>query len=265
MLQIPLQAGRLFAATDLEKSPGVVVINASFAKRLFPDKSAVGQVLLRGQLADIKLEIVGVVGDVKAQGLNTPPPDIMYLPLRQWGGMGMTLAVSTAGAAAAMQTVLRTAVAAVDKTQAIAFFTTMESALQQSLGYQRVTAWLTGLFSAVALVLSAVGLYSVLAYAVTQRTSEIGIRMALGADKGRVISLILSQGMKLVAIGLIIGLGASAAGSRLLNSLLYEIEPLNPLVFGGVTVLFAVVAVFACLLPSLRASRIDPLVALRSE
>jgi ABC-type antimicrobial peptide transport system permease subunit len=141
----------------------------------------------------------------------------------------------------------------------------MESALEQSLGYQRVTAWLTGLFSGVALVLSAVGLYSVLAYAVTQRTSEIGIRMALGAEKGQVISLILSQGMKLVAIGLIIGLGASAAGSRLLSSLLYQIEPLDPLIFGGVTVLFAVVAVLACLLPSLRASRIDPLVALRSE
>ncbi len=265
MLQIPLQAGRLFAATDLEKSPGVVVINASFAKRLFPDKAAVGQVLLRGQKADIKLEIVGVVGDVKAQGLNTPPPDIMYLPLRQWGGVGMSLAVSTAGDPAAMQTVLRTAVAAVDKTQAIAFFTTMESALEQSLGYQRVTAWLTGLFSGVALVLSAVGLYSVLAYAVTQRTSEIGIRMALGAEKGQVISLILAQGMKLVAIGLVIGLGTSAAGSRLLSSLLYQIEPLDPLIFGGVTVLFAVVAVFACLLPSLRASRIDPLVALRSE
>jgi ABC-type antimicrobial peptide transport system permease subunit len=105
----------------------------------------------------------------------------------------------------------------------------------------------------------------VLAYAVTQRTSEIGIRMALGAEKGQVIELILSQGMRLVALGLVLGLAGSAAGARLLTSLLYEIEPLNPLVFGGVTVLFAVVAVFACLLPSLRASRIDPLVALRTE
>ena len=104
-----------------------------------------------------------------------------------------------------------------------------------------------------------------LAYAVTQRTSEIGLRMALGAAKGQVISLILTQGMKLVFIGLVIGLGISAAGSRLLASLLFEVEPLNPIVFCGVTVLFAIVAVFACLLPSLRASRIDPLVALRTE
>ena len=141
----------------------------------------------------------------------------------------------------------------------------MDNSLQQSLGIQRISSWLTGVFAGVALLLSAVGLYSVLAYAVTQRTGEIGIRMALGADKTQVISLILAQGMKLVAAGLVLGLGAAAAGARLLTSLLFEMEPLNPLVFGGVTVLFTGVAVLACLLPSLRAARVDPLVALRSE
>jgi predicted permease len=266
LLQIPLLAGRLIQPTDQEKSPGVVIINAAFAKRLFPDKpTAVGQVLLRGQKADIKLEIVGVVGDVKSLGLNTPPPDTMYLPLRQWGGAGLALVVSTPGDPNTMQAVLRSAVAAVDRTQAISFFTTMDSALQVSLGNQRISAGLTGVFAGVALLLSAVGLYSVLAYAVTQRTSEIGIRMALGAAKGQVINLILSQGMRLVAIGLILGLAGSAAGSRLLASLLYEVKPLDPLVFASVTVLFSIVAIFACLLPSLRASRIDPIIALRTE
>jgi predicted permease len=266
LLQIPLQAGRLFAPTDLENSPGVVVINASFARRLFPDKpTAVGQVLLRGQKADIKLEIVGIVGNVKSAGLNTPPPDTMYLPLRQWGGVGLTLTASTAGDPAALQAVLRTAVANVDKTQALAFFTTMDTALQQSLGNQRISAWLTAVFAGVALLLSAVGLYSVLAYAVTQRTSEIGLRMALGAERSQVVNLILSQGMRLVVLGLVLGLATSAAGSRLLSSLLYEVKPLDPLVFGGVTVLFAVVAAFACLLPSLRAARIDPIIALRTD
>ena len=265
LLQIPLKAGRLIAPTDLEKSPGVVVINESFAKRLFPDHSALGQVLLRGQKADIKLEIVGLVGDVKSNGLNTPPPDIMYLPVRQWGGVGLTVAVATTGNPDTMQAAIRTAVAAVDQTLAISFFTTMETALQQSLGYQRITAWLTGVFAGVALLLSAVGLYSVLAYAVTQRTGEIGIRMALGADRGRILSLILSQGMKLVLLGLVVGLGGAAAGSRLIATLLFEIKPLDPLVYGGVAVLFALIAALACLLPSLRASRIDPLVALRTE
>ncbi len=265
LLQIPLLEGRLIGPVDQEKSPGVVVINASFAKRLFPDRSAIGQALLRGLKADIRLEIVGIVGDVKSQGLNTPPPDTMYVPLRQWGGVGMTLVVATAGDPAAMQTALRTAVAAVDKTQAIAFFTTMDSALQTSLGNQRVAAWLTGVFAGVALLLSAVGLYSVLAYAVTQRTGEIGIRMALGAEKGQVVSLILSQGMRFVGLGLAIGLGVAAGGARLLTTLLYEIKPLDPLVFGGVTVLFAVVGALACLLPAWRASRIDPLVALRTD
>jgi putative ABC transport system permease protein len=177
----------------------------------------------------------------------------------------VTLLVRTDGDAAAMQGVLRAAVAGVDNTLATSFFQTMEDGLRNSLGLQRITAWLTGVFAGVALVLSAVGLYSVLAYAVTQRTSEIGIRMALGAGRGQVINLILSQGMRLVAVGLGIGLAASAAGSRLLSSLLYQIEPLDPAVFGGVTVLFSIVAVFACLLPSLRAARIDPIIALRAE
>jgi ABC-type antimicrobial peptide transport system permease subunit len=130
---------------------------------------------------------------------------------------------------------------------------------------QRITAWLTGAFSMIALFLSALGLYSVLAYAVTQRTGEIGIRMALGADRGDVIRLIVSQGMRLVVIGLVIGLGAAAAGGRALASLLYDVKPLDPFVFGGVTVLFAAVAALACLVPSWRASRIEALVALRSD
>jgi predicted permease len=265
MFSIPLKEGRLLTPQDRADTPGVCIINESFAKKLFPGKSALGESLLRGPRADIPHEIVGIVGDVKSGGLNTPPPDTVYFPFRQLPRGFLTLAARTDGDPAVLQNILRSAVASVDNTLATSNFQTMDAAIRNSLGLQRITAWLTGVFAGVALVLSAVGLYSVLAYAVTQRTSEIGIRMALGADKGQVVNLILSQGMKLVAIGLVIGLAASAAGTRLLSSLLYQIEPLNPLVFGGVTVLFALVAVLACLLPSLRASRIDPLVALRSE
>jgi predicted permease len=265
LLQIPLKSGRFLTPLDRVDTPGVCLVNESFARKLFPGGSALGQSLLRGPRADIAHEIIGIVGDVKSNGLNAPPPDTIYFALRQLPRPFLTLAVATSGDAAVLQRALGSAVAAVDHTLAVSFFTTMENALRNSLGLQRITALLTALFAGVALVLSAVGLYSVLAYAVTQRTSEIGIRMALGAEKGQVVSLILSQGMRLVALGLGIGLAGSAAGARLLSSLLYQIEPLDPLVFGGVTVLFAAVAVLACLVPSVRASRIDPLEALRME
>ena len=221
--------------------------------------------LLRGQQADLRLEIVGVIADVKAAGLNTPPPDMLYQALRQAGGAFQTLVATTDGDPAALQSALRSAVASVDKSQAVSFFATLDTQLSQTLGVQRITAWLTGAFSIIALFLSALGLYSVLAYAVTQRTGEIGIRMALGAERRDVIRLIVSQGMKLVAIGLAIGLGIAAVGGRALSTLLFDVKPLDPIVFGGVTILFALVAVLACLVPSWRASRIEALVALRTD
>jgi len=265
MLKIPVRAGRTFMSTDIDGAPLVGIINESFAKRLFPGESPLGKYLLRGQQADQKIEIVGVAGDVKAAGLNAPPPEIIYQPLRQLGGGFQIIAASTDGDANALQAVLRKAVAAADKSQAVSFFATLDTQLMQSLGVQRITAWLTGAFSVVALFLSALGLYSVLAYAVTQRTGEIGIRMALGAERTDVVRLIVSQGMKLVAIGLVIGLAIAAVGGRALASLLYDVKPLDPTVFAGVTVLFTLVAILACLVPSWRASRIDALVAIRTD
>ncbi len=265
LLKVPLRAGRFFQSTDIDGAPLVCIINESFAKRLFPSGNAVGQFLLRGQQADQKLEIVGVVGDVKALGLNAPPPQTLYQPMRQIGNAGQVIVAQTDGDPNALQAVLRAAVASVDKSQATSFFATLDTQLMQSLGVQRITAWLTGAFSIIALFLSALGLYSVLAYAVTQRTGEIGIRMALGAARSDVIRLVLSQGMKLVVIGLVIGLSVAALGGRALASLLYNVQPLDPLVFAGVPVLFAIVAALACLVPSWRASRIDAIVALRSD
>jgi predicted permease len=264
-LKIPIREGRAFQSTDIDGAPQVAIISESFAKRLFPRESAIGKVLLRGQQADLRLEIVGVIADVKAAGLNTPPPDMLYQALRQAGGAFQNLVAYTDGDPAALQSVLRGAVASVDKSQAVSFFATLDTQLSQTLGVQRITAWLTGAFSIIALFLSALGLYSVLAYAVTQRTGEIGIRMALGAERTDVIRLIVSQGMKLVAIGLVIGLIVAAVGGRALSTLLFNVKPLDPIVFGGVTLLFAFVAMLACLVPSWRASRIEALVALRSD
>ncbi|MDB6128839.1 MAG: permease, partial [Verrucomicrobia bacterium] len=265
LMRISFREGRAFNAQDRDGAPGVVVVNESFAKHVFPGESALGKVLMRGKDADIKVEIVGVIADVKSNGLNAPVPDEIYYPMQQLGRPGMTVVVRTDVDANAMQAVLRSAVAAVDKDQPISFFQTLETAVAQSLGAQQIVATLTAIFAGVALILAAVGLYSVLAYAVTQRTSEIGIRMALGSPRGAVISLIMGSGLRLVAIGLAVGLAGAVGVAKLIQSLLFNVTPLDPIVYSGVTVLFALVAVLACLLPSLRASRIDPLVALRAD
>jgi predicted permease len=264
-MQIPLRAGRTFTPHDTDKTPTVCIISESFAKRLFPGESAVGKILLRGRDAEIKCEIVGVVGDVKSLGLNTPPFDDMYFPLRQLARPATVLVVRTAGDAAALQPLIRSTVAALDANQPIAVFQTMDSLLSQSLGFQRITAWLTGVFAGVALLLSSVGLYSVLAYAVTQRTGEIGIRMALGAQRGQVVGLVMRSGLRLVTFGLGLGLALAALAGYLIRSLLFDVRPVDPLLYGSVALLFGVIACFACLLPSLRASRIDPLEALRVD
>ena len=265
LMRIPLIEGRGFTAADREGAPGVCVINESLAKRLFPGESALGKFMLRGRDAELKHEIVGVIRDVKTLGLNNPAPDEIYYPMRQLPRGGMAIVARTDGDATALQAAIRSAVASVDKDQPISFFRTMDSNIAQSLGVQRIVASLTAIFAGVALVLSAVGLYSVLAYAVAQRTSEIGIRMALGAQPGQVIGMIMRSGLKLVALGLVIGLAAAAGAARLIQTLLFNVQPLDPLVYGGVAALFALVAALACLLPSLRASRIDPLVALRAD
>jgi predicted permease len=265
LMRITLAAGRTFNASDRERAPGVCIINESLATRLFPGESALGRVLLRGRDADIRSEVVGVIRDVKTNGLNVPTPDEIYYPIRQLGRPGMAIVARTDGDAAALQAILRTAVAEVDKNQPISLFATLETTVASSLGPQRIVASLTAIFAALALVLSAVGLYSVLAYAVSRRTPEIGIRMALGARAGQVVGLVMRSGLQLVAIGLVLGLACATGAARLIQTLLFNVQPLDPLVYGGVAVLFTLVAAVACLAPSLRASRIDPLIALRAE
>jgi predicted permease len=262
---IPLRDGRAFTGRDNEKAPKVCIINESFAKRLFPGESALGKILLRGANADTKCEIVGVVGDVKGVSLNAPAPDEIYMPFRQQVQSVGTIVVRASGDPATLQLAMRSTLASLDSTVALTFFTTMNEALGSSLVFPRITAWLTGAFACVALLLSAVGLYSVLAYAVTQRTSEIGLRMALGAQREQIIRLILRSGLRLAGIGLVLGLGIAAGAARLIASLLYKVEPLDPLIYGGVAALLILVATLACLLPSLRASRVDPIIALRAE
>ncbi|MBL9216883.1 MAG: ABC transporter permease [Opitutaceae bacterium] len=264
-LGIPLRQGRAFTAQDRLGAPLVCVINESFAKRLFPGESALGKQLRRGRDAEFAHQIVGVIGDVKSVGLAAPAPDEIYYPMRQLPRPGLTVVARTDGDPAALQAVIRTAVAAVDKDQPITFFNTMDGIMRQNLGFQRIVAALTGIFAGVALLLAAIGLYSVLAYSVAQRTSEIGIRMALGASSGQVLGMIVTQGMALVGIGLVAGLWGAYGAGALLASLLFQTTAFDLSIYAVVTVVFAAVALLACLLPARRAARIDPLVALRSE
>jgi predicted permease len=262
LMRIALVAGRQFTSRDREGAPGVCIVNESLASRLFPGESALGKVLMRGASADIKAVIVGVIHNVKTNGLNLPAPDEIYYPMMQLGRPGMNVVARTGGDASTLQSAIR---AAVDKDQPISFFATLETNIAQSLGAQRIVASLTTIFAALALALSAIGLYSVLAYLVSQRTAEIGIRMALGAQPGQVIGLILRSGLRLVAVGLVLGCGGAAAAARLIQTLLYQVRPLDPAIYAAVAVLFAIVSALACLVPSWRASRIDPLIALRAD
>jgi predicted permease len=264
LLRIPIAEGRGFTADDRAASTPVCLVNQTFARRVFPGRSAVGETLLLGAAAR-RVEIVGVIHDVKSAGVNAPTPDEAYFPLQQLGRPGLNVIARTAGDPAALQTAIRNAVAAVDTSQAISFFATTESNVAASLGTQKLVATLTGIFAALALLLSLTGLYSVLAYLVSQRTAEIGIRMALGATRTQVVRLVMRSGLSLVAVGLGLGLGGAAAAARVIRQLLFGVEPVNVVIYAAVSALFAVVAVLACLGPSLRASRIDPLVAFRAH
>ncbi len=265
LMRIWISAGRAFNAGDRENSPNVCIINGSLAKRLFPGESPLGKVLLRGRDAEIRSEIVGVIEDVKTNGLNAPAPDEISYPMRQLPRPGMAVVARTTGDPNSLQQAIRAAVADVDSNQPISFFATLETTVAQSLGVQRIVASLTTVFAALALCLSAIGLYSVLAYAVAQRTPEIGIRMALSAQPGQVVGIVMRGGFRLVGAGLPSGLAGAAAAARLIRTLLFDVGTLDPVIYAGVAVLFSAVAALACLLPSLRASRIDPLLALRGD
>jgi predicted permease len=262
MLSIPIVEGRAFTGADRPGAPNVCIINESLANRLFPGESALGHTILRGRDNEISHEIVGVIRDVRSLGIGAPAPDEIYHPFRQQPRSAMAVAARTEGDPSALQAIINRAVRAVDKDQPTRFFATFEANVAASLGTQRMTAALTTIFAAIALLLSGAGLYSVLSHAVAQRTAEIGLRMALGAQRSQVVGLVLRGGLTLVAIGMALGLAAAAGASRLIAALLFGVAPLDPLVYAAVSVLFAVVAVLACWLPSRRAARIDPIVAL---
>ena len=262
--QIPLMAGRTFEIRDGPDAPKAVVINESAAKRYFGStEAAIGKRLTIWRDENFPREIVGVVGDTKADGLEAESGAQIYVPHAQDPGWNfMALVVRTASDPAAFVATLRREVQALDKDQPVFNVRTMDDVVANSLGTRRVSMQLFAVFAGAALLLAAIGIYGVMAYSVTQRTQEIGIRMALGAQKSDVLALVICQGMTLTVIGVVVGLAGAFALTRLIANLLFGVAATDPLTFVAIPLLLLFVALVACYLPARRAARLDPTIAL---
>jgi len=262
-LQIPLLSGRTFEFRDNFEAPKVVIINETIAKRHFGSAAeAIGKRLSIWRDEKFMREIVGVVGDTKTGSLTGEGGAQIYVPNAQARFNLMGLVIRTAGDPAAFATTLRHEVQALDKDQPIYNVRTMDDVVANSLGTRRVSMQLFAVFAGAALLLAALGIYGVMAYSVTQRTHEIGLRMALGAQKSDVLRLVIRQGMALTAIGVVVGVAGALALTRVIGNLLYGVTATDPLTFVAIPLLLLFVALVACYLPARRAARLDPTIAL---
>lgn len=267
-----LLEGRDFTERDNKEAQGAIVINQSLARIFFPNENPLGKRINIGTPEETEFygkpvwrEIVGVVADIKHQDLQAESKPEMYIPFLQHPAGRLMVVVRQTAGATNPTTAIREAIQSIDKDLPVFGVNTMERRLSQSILPQRLNMWLISIFAATALVLAAIGLYGVMSYSVAESTREIGIRMALGARPADVLKLIISQGMKVLLIGLAIGLGAAFALTRLMGSLLFGVTATDAVTFISVSVLLAVVALLACFIPARRAARVDPMVALRYE
>ena len=264
-LQVPLKAGRQFTDQDTEQTPKVLIVNESMARKLWPGESPIGKRLTIWRDEKFPREIVGIIGDTKAS-LDVEAEPQMYVPYAQdsiWSGM--SLVIRTSGEPASLAGAVRNEIRTLDKGIPIFNVKTMDDVLALSVGPRRTPMLLISAFAAVALLLAMIGIYGVTAYHVTQRTQEIGIRMALGAQMRDVVKLVLKGGMTLALIGIGIGLVGAFALTRLMSSLLFAVTPTDIATFVSVTLCLLVTALIACYLPARKATKVDPLVALRYE
>jgi putative ABC transport system permease protein len=265
-MQIPLLQGRVFTDSDTAESAPVVVIDHYLANRYFANRSALGQQIQRGGPQSPKLTIVGVVGTINSIDLGQPvAKERIYYPIAQQARPSMALTLKTGLDPADLVQQVRVAVQSLDPEQPIADVRTMEQWIERSLEGRRSPMMLFALFGCVALVLSAIGIYGVLAFNVAQRVREFGIRQALGADRRAILSLVFRQGLVTAGVGLVLGLAASVGLTRYLTTLLFGVQARDLTVFSGVTLLLLAVAMLACYVPARRATRIDPMVALRES
>ena len=266
-MRIPLLRGRDISPADTAMAPQVLLISNTTARRMWPGEDPIGKRVKLGGVDQPWWTVVGVTGDVRHVGLDAVPDMQMYVPHQQWpypDGL-MIFVVRTAGAPAAIAGAAQQAIHSIDPTQPISRITPLENYVSLSVQGRRFALILIGAFAVIALALSVVGIYGVTAYSIGQRTREIGIRVALGAQRSELLGLLLRQGMLLVGCGVIAGVLSSVALTRLLTSMLFEVQPTDPLTFAGVVLLLVAVAAAACFIPARRAMRVDPIVALRHE
>lgn len=274
-LRMRLVRGRFLADTDRQGAPHVTVINETMARKNFADTNPIGQRILvqeivpgKTQLGDeIPWEVVGVVADEAVGNLDEKPDDNpgMYVPVAQSPTYYLSLVLKGAADTALLREPIKQAVRALNGDQVLAEMKTLDTIRDESLGSTRVRMVLLATFAGISLLLAALGIYGVISYSVTQRTRELGIRSALGASQGRILQLVLRDGMGLAVLGLVLGVAGAFGLTRLMQSLLFGIQDRDPVTLGTVFVLLAAVALVACLLPARRAARVDPLVALRCE
>jgi len=262
VLRQPLVAGRAFKVSDNSDAPGVVIINQSTARHFWPNEDPIGKRVSGG--ADRWLTVVGVVADVRQQ-LKNSPHDEVYAPLLQSPFFGTTWVVRSKLTQEQTIREIKAASHAHDPELPVSNFRTLAEVRSSGLESPRVTTTLIGLFGLLALLITAAGIAGVIAFSVNQRTQEFGIRMALGAPRAGVLKMVLRQGLQLVAIGLVIGMAGAILLTRVLSTLLFEVEPTDALTFLVVSTVLLMVAVLACFMPARRAASVDPIQALRNE
>jgi len=267
VLKSRLRSGRDFDDHDDARSPNVAIVNETLARRYFPDSNPIGRRIVLGYLGRrLVREIVGVSADIKQEELGSPTKPEMYVPYQQvpWFGVALVIRSSSVDPTS-LKRDLQQAIWEVDKDLPVSVPETLEHHLANLVAEPRLYALLLGVFAAVALVLASVGIYGVISYSVTERTHEIGVRMALGAEARNVVSLVVRQGMMLSLTGVALGLGAAFALTRVMSSLLFGVSATDPLTFAVISVLLTGVALGACFVPARRATKVDPMIALRYE
>jgi putative ABC transport system permease protein len=264
-MQMKLHAGHSFTGLDTENTPHVIVINETLARRLFPGEDPIGK-RIRDDGGKTDLTIAGVVADVKQYGLETESQAAFYRSsLQNTGYPGGLWVIRAAGDPLKMLPAVQREIKAIEPDFRLFHVMTMEQLLADSYAPRRFQTWLFGLFAAVALVIATVGIYGVISYAVSQRTHEIGIRMAMGAQESDVLRMVVSQGMRLALIGVAMGLAAALALTRVMKNLLFNVSATDPATFALIALLLVLVALIASYIPARRATKVDPMVALRSE